>query len=198
MEIPFYFDYACPWAYLGSCRVEAYFRDLGAVIDFRPVHLAALVEPTARKGAPPGDRKKRYYPADLMHWAEMIGAEFAKAGRRERPDTRLLLKGALVASDEGRFREYHYPAYRARWAEARDVADPELVGSLLGAAGLDAQAALARAQSDELESRLRADTQAAIERGVFGVPTLFVGDEMFWGNDRFELARYFIEKQREA
>ena len=40
MQLPFYFDYACPWAYLGSCRVEAYFRDLGATIDFRPVNLA--------------------------------------------------------------------------------------------------------------------------------------------------------------
>ncbi len=44
MQIPFYFDYSCPWAYLGSCRVESHFRDLGAEIDFRPVHLATLVE----------------------------------------------------------------------------------------------------------------------------------------------------------
>ena len=128
----------------------------------------------------------------------MVGAEFSKEGRKERPDTHLLLKGALVAKDEGRFREYHYPAYRARWAEARDIAQPEVVKSLLTAAGLDAEAALARAQSEELDGRLRADTQAAIERGVFGVPTLFVGEEMFWGNDRFELARHYIEKQHRA
>ncbi len=196
MKIPFYFDYACPWAYLGSCRVEPYFKDLGVEIDFRPVNLAELKEESAGKGAPSGERKKRYYPADLLHWAEMLGAEFAKAARKERPDTRLLLKGALLAQDEGRFREYHYPAYRARWAEAQDVAQPETVRALFESAGLDAEAALARAQSDELDAQLRADTQAAIERGVFGVPTLFVGDEMFWGNDRFELARHFIEKRR--
>ena len=100
----------------------------------------------------------------------------------------------LVAGDEGRFREFHYPAFRARWAEARDIADPEVVRALLAGTGLDADAALARAQSDELRERLDAESRAAVERGVFGAPTLFVGDEMFWGNDRFELVRYYIQK----
>ena len=68
--------------------------------------------------------------------------------------------------------------------------------SLLAGAGLDAAPALARAQSDELRERLDADSRAAVERGVFGAPTLFVGDEMFWGNDRFELVRYYLEKAR--
>jgi 2-hydroxychromene-2-carboxylate isomerase len=197
MKIPFYFDYACPWAYLGSCRVEPYFADAGAEIDFRPVVLAALKEPTAGKGGVElGERKKTNAANDLRHWAELCGAEFSSAARKHRPSTRLLLAGALVAADEGRFREYHYPAYRARWAEARDVADTAVVRELLAGAGLDADAALTRAQSDDIQKRLDTDTQSAIQRGVFGVPTLFVGDEMFWGNDRFELARHYIEKSR--
>lgn len=195
MKIPFYYDYACPWAYLGSCRVESYFQDLGVEIDFRPVNLVALREPEAGP-SPMGDRKKANYKNDVRHWGEMIGADFAPDPLATRPDTRLLLKAAYVAQEAGRFREFHYPAYRARWAEAKDVADAGVVRGLLGAAGLDADAALARAQSDELAARLKADTQAAIARGVFGVPTVFVGDEMFWGNDRFELARFYIEKAR--
>ncbi len=196
MQIPFYFDYACPWAYLGSCRVEAYFQDLGATIDFRPVNLAALREPEAgpQTLGGMGERKKTNYMNDMRHWSELIGADFGPNITGPRPDTRLLLKAALVAKDAGRFRELHYPAYRARWAETKDVADPAVVRALLAGAGLDADAALARAQSDELAARLKADTQAAIERGVFGVPTVFVGDEMFWGNDRFELARWYAQK----
>ena len=196
MEIPFYYDYACPWAYLGSCRVEAYFQDLGVTIDFRPVNLVALREPEAgpQSIGGMGERKKTNYTNDMRHWGEMIGADFGPAFTGPRPDTRLLLKAALVAKDAGRFRELHYPAYRARWTEARDVADPAVVRELLAGAGLDADAALARAQSDELTARLKADTQTAIERGVFGVPTVFVGDEMFWGNDRFELARWYVQK----
>ena len=198
MQLPFYFDYACPWAYLGSCRVEAYFRDLGVEIDLRPVSLRVLYEPSPDATSAPlpkqGPRKQKNFGNDLRHWAEMIGAEISANQPKERPDTSLLLRAALVAKDAGRLREFHYPAYRARWAEGRDVADPALVRSLLEGAGLDAEASLARARSPELEKRLESESRAAVERGVFGVPTIFVGDEMFWGNDRFELARYYIQK----
>ncbi len=195
MQIPFYYDYACPWAYLGSCRVEAYFQDLGAQIDFLPVNLAALREPEAgpQNLGGMGERKKSNYMNDMRHWGQMIGADFSNV-TGARPDTRLLLRAALVAKDAGRFREFHYPAYRARWAEAKDVAEPAVVRALLAGAGLDADAALARAQSEELVARLKSDTEAAVARGVFGVPTVFVGDEMFWGNDRFELAHWYAQK----
>jgi 2-hydroxychromene-2-carboxylate isomerase len=196
VKIPFYYDYACPWAYLGSCRVEAYFGELGAEIDFRPVHLGALREPQAGKLPEMGERKRRHYRADLLHWAELCGAQLSPDAGKAHPDTRLLLRCALVAKDEGRFREFHYPAYRARWAEAQDVADEGVVRGLLRGAGLDEGAALARAKSPEIEARLAEETRSAILRGVFGVPTLFVGDEMFWGNDRFELARYYATKSR--
>lgn len=107
-------------------------------------------------------------------------------------DTSLALRGALVAKDAGRFAQYHHPMYGARWAEPRDVSEREVVRQFLSAAGLDGEAALARAESDELMDRLNRDTQEAIARGVFGVPTIFVGDEMFWGNDRFELVRHYL------
>ena len=194
MEIPFYYDYACPWAYLGSCRAESYFQDLGVTIDFRPVRLADLTETKGEKGLPPGDRKKRWYASDLLAWAEMVGAELSMNAGGPRPDTRLLLQAALVAKDRGAFRAFHYAAYRARWSESHPVDDPAVVSALLQGAGLDAADALEEARSDALAERLDADTNAAIERGVFGVPTYFVGDRMFFGNDRFELARHFLEK----
>jgi 2-hydroxychromene-2-carboxylate isomerase len=197
MKIPFYFDYACPWAYLGSCRVESYFADIGVGIDFRPVRLAKLVETPGPRGLPPGDRKRRWYVSDLLAWAEMSGAELAPLGAdAPRPDTRLLLQAALVAADRGAFREFHHAAYRARWAEGRAVDDREVVRELLVGAGCNGDDALAAAESDSLRARLDADTEAAIERGVFGVPTIFVGERMFWGNDRFELVRHFITKER--
>jgi len=68
------------------------------------------------------------------------------------------------------------------------------VRALLEGAGLDADAALAQASSPELEQRLEAESRAAVAKGIFGVPTIFVGDEMFWGNDRFELVRFYAQK----
>ena len=170
-------------------------------IDFRPALLSIIKEPPPNplpegvKAPGLGPRKQANLANDLRHWAELCGAEFHPAGG-ERKDPRLLTQAALVAKDQGRFREYHYPAFRARWADAKDISDPEVVRALLAGAGLDADAALERAQSDELRERLDADSRAAVERGVFGAPTLFVGDEMFWGNDRFELVRYYIQKSR--
>jgi 2-hydroxychromene-2-carboxylate isomerase len=127
----------------------------------------------------------------------MIGAHIHPDARAlVQRSTRLALRAALVAREAGRLREFHYPAFRARWAEARDLSDPQTVRALLAGAGLDAEAALARAQSPELDAQLLDETHQAIERGVFGVPTLIVGDQLLWGNDRFELARFYLRKQR--
>jgi 2-hydroxychromene-2-carboxylate isomerase len=142
-----------------------------------------------------GPRKKQNYANDLRSWAELCGAEFSKDARNVRSSSRLLMQAALVAKDEGKLREFHYPAYRARWAEARDIADEQVVSGLLAQAGLDGDAALARAQSDEMRARLESDSRDAIELGIFGAPALMVGDKMFWGNDRFELVRYYIQKE---
>jgi 2-hydroxychromene-2-carboxylate isomerase len=195
MQIPFYFDYACPWAFLGSSRVESYLKDVEAEIDFRPVDLAALKEPAAGTAPEMGPRKQRNYASDLRHWCELVGVELHPDSHSLlRSSTRLALKAALVAKDAGRFAAFHYPAYRARWTQARDLSDRALLRELLAGAGLDADSALARAESDELEARLVAQTRAAIERGVFGVPTAFVGDEMMWGNDRLELVRFYAQR----
>ena len=142
-----------------------------------------------------GPRKSSDYQSSVRHWAELCDAKMSPdAASFMRSDTSLALRGALVAKDEGRFAEYHHPMYRARWAEPRDLSERDVVGQFLSDAGLDGAAALARAESDELATRLERDTREAIERGVFGVPTIFVGDEMFWGNDRFELVRHQLMK----
>ncbi len=138
-------------------------------------------------------RKSADYMNSVRHWSQLCGAPISPAARDfMKADPSLALRAALVAKDEGRFRAFHDPMYRARWAEPADPSDPALVGRLLADAGLDADAALERAQSAELEDRLERDTDEAIARGVFGVPTIFVDDEMYWGNDRFELVRHHL------
>ena len=133
--------------------------------------------------------------ASLQHWAELCGAPMSPDSRNfMKSNTSLALRAALVAKDAGRFREFHDPMYRSRWAEPVDPEDPALVRSLLSDAGLDGDEALAKAESEELVHRLDMDTKEAIERGVFGVPVIFVDDQMFWGNDRFELVRHYLTK----
>jgi 2-hydroxychromene-2-carboxylate isomerase len=198
MHIPFFFDYTCPWAYIGSARVESYFADQDVTVDFRPVYLKQMKEPMVGP-APVGEqhygpRKARYYARLRSNWAQCCGVEFGDADKLIRVDTALLLKGALVAQAEQRFREYHYPAYRARWVDGDDVSQASIVHGLFAQAGLDADACLEKAQSPEYDQKLAAVTEDAMAEGVFGVPTILVGDRVLWGNDQFEMARYFIEQ----
>jgi 2-hydroxychromene-2-carboxylate isomerase len=141
-----------------------------------------------------GPRKRKNYMDQMRHWASLCGAELSPRVRDARPSSRLLMQAALVAKDAERLAAFHPAAFRARWAEARDIADPDEVRRLLAGAGLDADESLRIAESEAIGGRLERESQAAAERGVFGAPTLFVGDEMFWGNDQFELVRHQIQK----
>ncbi len=202
MTIPFFYDYTCPWAYIGSARVETYFADLEVSVDFRPIYLKQMKEPMV--GPEPvgersyGPRKASYYAQLRSNWAQCCGVEFGDPEKLVRADTALLLKGALVARDEGRFREYHYPAYRARWVDGDDVSQPSVVHRLLEQAGLDADACVEKAQSPELDQKLKTVTEEAMALGVFGVPSIVVADRVIWGNDQFEMARHFVEQAKQA
>jgi len=144
-----------------------------------------------------GPRKQANYFGDLLHWAELshVTIDPGVADLRK-TDARPPLRVAMVAQEMGRFLEFHHPAYRARWSGARDLSQREELARLVEGAGLDVEAVLARAESQEIDERLDAQTREAIDRGVFGVPTMFVGDEMFWGNDRFELVRFYVQRAR--
>ena len=163
------------------------------------MRLWKLIEPPEGQEKPQrlanGPRKSADYLASVGHWAALCDAPISKDARNFlKSDTSLALRAALVAKDEGCFHEFHDPMYRSRWAEPVDPSGRDHVRALLAAAGLDGDVALERAESTELVERLENDTDEAIARGVFGVPTMFVGDEMFWGNDRFELVRYFLQR----
>ncbi len=145
-----------------------------------------------------GPRKKRYYERLRRNWADALGVEFGDPDRLVVADTALLLRGALVAGDAGRFREYHYPAYRARWVDGDDVSRPEVVHRVMAEAGMDADAGLAAAQSAGLGRRLETGTDEAIALGVFGVPTIVLDGRVIWGNDQFEMALAFARGQKAA
>ena len=167
-------------------------------IDFVPVRLARLIEPTEGGGKPGkmGPRKQANYMGDVLHWARFIGVDMSPNARDLiRTDTQRAMRCTMVLKAGGEdFGAFHHAAYRARWSEARDLSQEEVLVSLLEKAGLDAQDVLARADAEGVQSELEAETDRAIERGVFGVPTLFVGDELFFGNDRFELVHYYAEQ----
>ena len=88
-----------------------------------------------------------------------------------------------------RFRAYVDAVYHAMWVEPQNLNDAATVGAVLQAAGFDAAQLLALANDQQVKDRLKADTEEAVQRGVFGAPTMFVGDQMFWGQDRLDFVR---------
>jgi 2-hydroxychromene-2-carboxylate isomerase len=104
------------------------------------------------------------------------------------------MRGALAAQEAGVFPAYHAALFRAAWGEPANLADPAVLRDLIAKAGLDAEALLAKAATDPIKEKLKANTAEAVERGAFGAPTFFVGGEIFFGNDRLD----FVEEALRA
>ena len=105
------------------------------------------------------------------------------------------MRGAVAAQKQGNFALYHDLVLKAVWAEALDLGDDAVRTHLLERTGFTPAAFAAAIESQEVKDELRRNTEDAVARGVFGAPTIFVGDEMFWGNDRFDFVEEALRKQ---
>lgn len=182
--IEFYFDYASPFSYLASELVPKRFA--GITIDWRPIYLRGL--PLFAQGVPYVGEKLTYLTRDLQRVAEHEGIPLAPPVTFP-VDGLQALRGAYVAKERGAFDRYHHLAFRACWAESRDIASKDVVIDLLAEATGGARDDLLAAISDAaVKTKLREETERALSRGLFGVPAFFVGDELFWGHDRMDYA----------
>jgi 2-hydroxychromene-2-carboxylate isomerase len=180
-KVEFLYDYASPWAYLASELLER--RLAGAEIVYQPVYIRGFE--AFSKGLPYGADKLRYVMHDLVRWSEhekipvRIPSVFPVNGLSA-------LRGAHAARQLGAFASYHKAMFDAAWRDDRDISQKDVVIAVAGEVGLDRAAFTQAIDSQPIKDRLKADTGAAAARGVFGVPTFFVGDQMFWGQDRMD------------
>lgn len=190
--VDFYFDYASPWAYVAN---ELVTRKLpGVTIVHRPIYLRGLE--TFSQGVPYGSAKLAYLTRDLQRCADYEGvpltppASFPINGIHA-------LRAAYVALDSGGFDRFHRAAFRGAWAEGRDISEPSVVAAILAdAIGSTAAVALESMTAQAVKDRVRAATDEAVARGVFGTPTFFVNDEMFWGHDRMDYVGRALAKAK--
>lgn len=195
-EIEIWYDVVCPYAYLGSTQIERVAREAGAVVRWEPFLLGgvfvALGVPANLAASLP-EAKQRHNARDLERWADWFGVPLAWPDGHPRR-TVLALRAILAAGAE-RAAATH-ALYRAYWVEGADVSDAAVVREALDRAGLDGASCVERASDPEIKDELRRQTDRALERGVFGAPTFFVGGEMFWGQDRLDfVARAAARRQ---
>ncbi len=189
-SIEFCFDYSSPWAYLANELLKSRFGD--APVSFTPIYLRGLE--AFASGLP-------YSPAKLQY----IAQDVARVARHERiamkapsnfPINGLYaLRGALVAERAGMFAPYHEAMFRAAWAEDRDVSKKDTVVDIASKVGVPG---FAEAIEDAaIKEALKKNTERAVARGLFGVPSFFVGEKLFWGQDRMNFAKRTFDRAKE-
>lgn len=189
-HIDYYASLNSPWAYLGSARIEAMAARHGASLRIWPVDFSVIFP--ASGGLPVSKRspqRQAYRMAELARWRDHLGLPLTLRPAAS-PFAEPLAAHAVIAlreagDDAGAVRLAHR-TLRAVWAEERDPGQPETLGALITECGLDAAALLARAAEPRWAEQRRADSEAALARGVFGAPSYVIGDQIFWGQDRLE------------
>ena len=185
--VEFWFDLGSPAAYLAWTQMPALARDTGAAVQYRPFLLGGVFQATGNRSPMEVPAKSRYMLDDLQRFARRYGVPFAHNPHFP-VNTLTLMRGALGLQlrQPERLRPYGDAVYRAIWVDGRNMNDPAVVGAVLQQAGFDAPALVALTQDPQVKDGLKAATQQAVDRGAFGAPTFFVGDQMFWGQDRLD------------
>lgn len=185
MHIDFVYDVVCPYAYLASTRVEAAAARHGATVRWRPILLGGLFREIGAPDDPNAtmpESKATLVRRDIERWADLLGVPLSRPAEHPRRTVDAMRLCTLADPDQR-------PAvsralFSAYWVEGRDVADPDVLGAIATEHGLSAEAIRAPAT----KAALRDATAEAAAQGAFGVPTFRVGDRLWWGQDRLDLA----------
>lgn len=178
----FYFDLGSPYAYLAAERIAGV---LGEDVLWQPVSLGAIFKATGRSSWALADAERRERGiAEVQRRAQAYGLPPLRWPRPWPSNYLLAMRAAVFASQLGRGREFALRAFRDAFVLGRDLALAENVLSAAADAGLDPAAVEAATVDPEIKLALRAATDAALARGVRGVPTVAVGEELHWGDDR--------------
>jgi len=184
----FMFDFGSPNAFLSHEAIPAIERRTGVKFEYIPVLLGGIFKATNNRSPAETLAGVKNKPAFLALETERFVRRFGVRPYHWNPffpvNTLNLMRAAVAAQLEGVFESYIDAAFHHMWVEPKKMDDPEVATEALTASGLDAARLLARAQQPEVKARLIENTQMAVERGAFGSPTFFVGNEMFFGKEQ--------------
>ena len=186
--LSFHFDYISPYSYLAWRRLEGFAPEHGLRVEVKPTLLAGLLNHLGHRGPGEIPPKRRYMFKDCVRAAAQLGVPFEPPASH--PFNPLpSLRATLLDMEESTRQRLVTRLFEATWAESRDVASVEVVAELCADVGV--HDAAERIQDPAIKKRLLDASAEAIELGLFGVPTMIVDGELFWGTDSFpHLERY--------
>ena len=191
-HIEFWFDFGSNYSYLSTMRIEALAERHGVRVLWKPFLLGPVFKSFGWTSSPFVLQKEKglYVWRDMQRLCDKYGLPWKQPSSFPRRAL-LPLRVALLGAQQPWIGEYCRRIMQVNFAEDRDIDAAPPVAQVLGALGLDAAAIIAAAQSEDNKRALREQGDDAVRRGIFGAPMFFVGDEMFWGNDRLEDAMQF-------
>jgi 2-hydroxychromene-2-carboxylate isomerase len=188
--IEFFFDVGSPTSYLAATQLPRIADDTGAVLRWRPMLLGGVFKATGNASPVNVPAKGRWMMQDIADWARRYGVPFAPNPHFP-VNTLPLMRGDVAvarhaAAQLGRYRD---AVFAGMWQHGLNLGDPAVLGALLQSIDLDPAAFAGWIAEPGVKAELQANTEEAVARGVFGAPSCFVGERMFFGQDRLDFVR---------
>lgn len=188
MAIQFLFDFGSLNAYLAHEVIPSIEARTGASFEYVPILLGGLFKHTNNRSPVEAfaaiPNKLAYERLEMRRFIDAHGLSRFRMNPHFPVNTLKIMRGAVAAHASGCLEPYAHAMFAAMWEDGLNMDDPDRIHAVLAAAKLDADALLAASQEPDVKARLIANTQQAADRGAFGSPTFFVGDEMYFGKDR--------------
>jgi len=183
--VEFFFDFGSPASYLAWTQLPRIARAADAQIIWRPMLLGGVFKATGNQSPVMIPSKGAWMLKDLARFASRYGVPM-QFNPNFPINTLTLMRGAAGYQNDERFERFVQVMFEALWTQRKNLGKPEVVAEVLSAAGF-APAEFEQLVNDEaVKERLKATTEEAIKRGVFGAPTFFIGSEMHFGQDRLD------------
>jgi 2-hydroxychromene-2-carboxylate isomerase len=192
-EFDFFYDLGSPYSYLASTQLAGIEQRTGTRARLLPITLGGVRKATGHQLPPP--QQLKYMSEDTARWAQEYGVKM-QIPKAFPVSTIQGLRACVAAEREGNGAAAMHALFGAYWAQGEDISDGAVIERALTHAGLNGKALVAATATQEIKDALRRNTDFALSRGVFGVPTLFVGERSFWGNDRLRFAEAELRRQQ--
>ncbi|BCW87807.1 2-hydroxychromene-2-carboxylate isomerase [Alphaproteobacteria bacterium SO-S41] len=186
-KVEFHFDFGSPNAYFVHRLIPEIELRTGATFDYVPVLLGGVFKATGNQapmlafaGIP---SKLAYQSLEIRRFIAKHDLTAFTMNTHFPVNTLQIMRGAVAAEELGVAPSYIEAVFAAMWEKSLKMDDPAVIATTLKDAGLDADALIARSQSPEVKAKLAANTEASVKRGTFGIPTMFIGDEIWFGKD---------------
>jgi len=186
--LEFYYDYGSPYSYLADTQVEAIAKRAGAVLVRKPMLLGGVFKATNNRSPAQSlvgiKNKPEYERIEMNRFIKRHGITRFKSNPFFPVNTLMMMRGAVAARQLGVFERYVDEMFRNMWGDPKKMDDPAIFRTALDEAGLPTAKIVELIETQPVKDELIANTQRSVERGTFGSPTFYVGDEIFFGKDR--------------